>query len=41
MFENLDIVELWKGFISFMNRVMAWLVFVVGRGDWNPDYFER
>ncbi len=37
MIGNVDILGLWKMFIGFLDRVVAWLVFIFGGGEWNPD----
>lgn len=34
---SVDILGLWDLFIGFFNRLIAWLVFVIGGGEWNPD----
>lgn len=31
------LLELWDMFIVFFNRLVAWLVFIFGGGEWNPD----
>lgn len=38
MFDNIDILGIWNMFIAFMDRIIAWLVCVIGGGEWNPDY---
>lgn len=30
------LLELWDMFIGFFNRVVAWLVFIFGGGEWDP-----
>lgn len=36
MIGNVDILGLWEMFIGFLDRVVAWLVFIFGGGEWNP-----
>lgn len=38
MLNGVDIVGLWDAFVAFMDRVVAWLYCVIGKGEWNPDY---
>ena len=34
--KNVDFLGLWKMFSDFMDRLVSWLTFVLGGGDWNP-----
>lgn len=40
MLGDIDILGLWDLFIGFLNRVVAWLVFVFGGGEWDPGAVE-
>ncbi len=40
MFDNVDILGLWDLFIGFFNRLVAWLVFIFGGGEWDPGAVE-
>lgn len=33
---NIDFLGLWDMFISFMDRLVSWLTFVLGDGKWDP-----
>lgn len=35
----MDIKAIWQLFFDFMDRIVAWLFVVIGKGDeWDPDY---
>ncbi len=36
MSKSVDILGLWDLFIGFFNRLVAWMVFVLGGGEWDP-----
>ncbi len=38
MFDNLDVVGLWDLLVEGMNRLVAWLAFVLGGKDFDSDY---
>lgn len=37
----MDILGLWEVFVEAMNRVMAWLAFVLGGEDFDADYGQK
>lgn len=41
MLGNVDVVGLWELFVSFIDRVVAWLFCVLGGGEWDPDYGRK
>ena len=34
--KKIDFLGLWDLFIEFMNRLVSWLTFVLGGGEWDP-----
>ncbi len=36
MFDSVDIIGLWDLFIGFFDRLISWLVFIFGGGEWDP-----
>lgn len=40
-FNIMDIIGLWELFVQSMNRLFAWLAFVLGGADFDPDYGNK
>ncbi len=38
---EIDILGLWDLFVESMNRLMAWLAFVLGGKDFDSDYGQN
>lgn len=38
---TMDIIGLWELFVQSMNRLFAWLAFVLGGADFDPDYGQK
>ncbi len=38
---EIDILGLWNLFVESMNRLMAWLAFVLGGKDFDSDYGQN
>lgn len=34
----MDFLGIWNEFLALMDRVVAWLLCVVGKQDWDPDF---
>lgn len=41
MLGDINIIGLWEEFVKFMNRIFAWLAFVLGGKDFDSDYGEN
>lgn len=39
---NWDIfLEVWDSFMAFMDRVVQWLMYLFGEGEWPPEDFPN
>lgn len=38
---DIDLIGLWDAFVEAMNRLMAWLAFVLGGKDFDSDYGQN
>lgn len=36
-----NFMEVWNEFLAFMDRVVQWLMFIFGAGEWPPKDFPN
>lgn len=41
MIGDIDILGLWDMFVAGMNKIMAWLAYVLGGKDFDSDYGQK